>query len=76
MLHATLFLFKSTTFDGSHLDVSVYIHNLKGKHYDLQYAWHRFCPSTRLHIALAKGRIRVPKCLSGKVQAERSLLHA
>jgi len=37
MLHATLFMFKSTTLDVTHFVVSVQIRNLKAKHYNSQY---------------------------------------
>jgi len=59
MLHATLFLFKSTTFDGTHPAVSISKHYLKGKHYGYQYTEHRFCVSIRQHSALVEGRIGV-----------------
>jgi len=76
MLHATLFLFKSTTFDVTHFVVSVHIHCLKAKHYNSQYAGHGFCLSIRQHNGFVEGRIGVPEYLSGKIQVERNLLHA
>ena len=59
MLHATLFLFKSTTFDVTHFVVSVHIHYLKAKHYNSQYTGYRFCLSIRQHSAFVEGRIGV-----------------
>ena len=46
-LYATLFLFKSAPFDGTHPAVSVSKHYLKGKHYGSQYTEHRFCVKIR-----------------------------
>jgi hypothetical protein len=68
MLHATLFLFKSTRFDGTQPAVSVNIHYLKGKRYSSWYTGHRFCLSIRQHSALVEGRIGVPEYLSGKIE--------
>jgi len=68
MLHATLFQFKSTTFDGTQPAVSVHIHYLKEKRYSSKYTGHRFCQSIRLHSALVEGRIGVPEYLAGKIE--------
>ena len=68
MSHVTLFLFKSTTFDGTQPAVSVHIHYLKGKRYSSKYTGHRFCLSIRQHSALVEGRIGVPEYLSGKIE--------
>ncbi len=54
MLHATLFLFKSSICDGTHPSVSVSKYYLKGKHYDYQYTEHRFCLNFRLIFYSAK----------------------
>ena len=59
LLHATLFLLKSTTIDWSHPAVSILKHYLKGKRYGSQYTGHRFCLSFRQHSALVEGRIVV-----------------
>ena len=76
MLHATLFLFKSTTFHGTHPIVSTHIYYLKVKHYNSQYTGHRFCLNIRQGSGLVNDMIRVSEYLSGKMQVERSLLHA
>ena len=68
MLHATLFLFKSTTSDGTQPAVSVYIHYLKGKCYSSKYTGHRFCSNIKQYRALVEGRIGAPECLSGKIE--------
>jgi hypothetical protein len=59
LLHATLFLLKSTGIDGSHPAVSVSKHYLKGKHYGSRYTGHRYCLNIRQHSALAEGMIVV-----------------
>jgi len=43
LLRATLFLFKSATFDSTYPIVSVHKHYLKWKHYGSQYAGYLFC---------------------------------
>jgi hypothetical protein len=60
-LHATLFLFKSTTFDVTNFVVSGNIHCLKAKHYNSQYAGTYFAFSIRQHNAFVEGRIGVPE---------------
>jgi hypothetical protein len=50
MLHATLFLLESTTFDGSHPAVSAYTLELNGQCDASRSVWHRLC---------AKGQGRV-----------------
>src|SRR5271157_4007065 len=76
MLHATLFLFKSTTFDVTNFVVSGNIHCLKAKHYNSQYAAH-ILPSVLDNITrLLKAGSEYRKYLSGKIQVERNLLHA
>jgi hypothetical protein len=57
LLHATLSLFKSATFDDTHPVVSVDIHYLKAKHYDSECTGHRLCISIRQHNALVEGRL-------------------
>jgi hypothetical protein len=76
MLHATLFLFKPATFDGTHPVVSIHIYCLKTKHYNSRYTGHRFCLNIIPCGALVNDRILVSEYLSGNMQVERSLLHA
>ena len=59
LLHATLFLLKSTTIDVSHPALSIHKHYSKGNRYSSQYTGHRFCLSIRQHSTLVEGRIGV-----------------